>query len=184
MAVIGTAAMQMVHTLRGSYKHFVISNADTVPGAILVEFLNQIITFCEEEWELKNFDDGLSDRFDSFDACVRANECTPCWADPLCRGEVHSTMICAFMVAGATTGTGLYLIGTFRLGRLISFVPLTVEAAFLAGCGWKIVKSKSLSPQKWSAKSVVGGVLTRNWRRFSWYILFGGGSSTRDSRLH
>ena len=139
MAVIGTAAMQLVHTFQGSYTHFVISNADTVPGAIMVGVVHLIIGYCEDEWELTH--SHLLIGSESFEECIKDRQCKPCWEDDDCRTEAHSTIICAIMFSGITTGTGLFLIGKFKLGRLISFVPLTVEAAFLAGCGWKIVKT-------------------------------------------
>ena len=54
VAVFGTAMMQAIHTLNGSYRHFVISNADTVPGAVMVEIIQLIVTQCELEWELSH----------------------------------------------------------------------------------------------------------------------------------
>ncbi len=50
-----------------------------------------------------------------------------------------ATIICAIAVASAATGLFLFLLGRFRLGELIRFVPVPVIAGFLAGIGCMIL---------------------------------------------
>ena len=144
VAVMGTALMQAVHTFFGSYRHFVISNADTVPGAVMVEIVQLIVKTMEREWELTRMAQ-MEGRDPDMDwaECMkeRPDACMPCWEDQQCWLRVHSTIVAGMMLCAAVTGASLYLFGTMKWGNLISFVPLTVQAAFLAGCGWKITKT-------------------------------------------
>ena len=149
-AVTGSAAMQSVHTLFGSYNHYVISNADTMPGAVMIEILGAVREECELRWELENkelFED-IDTNGDLYlsDVEIEAGHAagkkwTRCYEDRKCWQGVHSTMVFAMMFAGLLTSGVLFMMGKHKLGNLISFVPLTVEAAFLAGCGWKIAKT-------------------------------------------
>ena len=50
------------------------------------------------------------------------------------------TIIVATMLATIATGLALLLLGHFRLGGLIRFVPFPVIGGFLAGTGWLILK--------------------------------------------
>ncbi|MGI9465196.1 MAG: SulP family inorganic anion transporter, partial [Aestuariivirgaceae bacterium] len=45
------------------------------------------------------------------------------------------TIICAIAIASTATGLFLFLLGRFRLGKLVRFVPVPVIAGFLAGIG-------------------------------------------------
>ncbi len=54
-----------------------------------------------------------------------------------------SSIVDVFVLLGMTTlSTGLlmWLLGRFRLGGLVRYVPTTVVAAFMAGTGWLLVK--------------------------------------------
>lgn len=53
--------------------------------------------------------------------------------------EILATIIVMIGLATALTGAALFAMGTFRLGRLIRFIPYPVLAGFLAGMGWLIV---------------------------------------------
>jgi SulP family sulfate permease len=50
------------------------------------------------------------------------------------------TAIGALMLATILTGTFLFLMGVFRLGELIRFIPFPVIGGFLGGTGWLLVK--------------------------------------------
>ena len=160
ICVTGSALMQAVHTLFGSYNHFVITNADTLPGAVLVEILRSVQADIEAKWILLN--QGDFDLLDTDQDLLLTNEeiqagltmheqinatvskpvvWKHCYEDEKCWQKVHSTMVFALMFAGLVTSLTLIYMGKKRMGNLISFVPLTVEAAFLAGCGWKIAKT-------------------------------------------
>ena len=54
--------------------------------------------------------------------------------------EIAVTVVAAMGLASVLTGAAFYVIGYFRLGRLIRFVPFPVIAGFLAGTGWLITK--------------------------------------------
>jgi len=47
-----------------------------------------------------------------------------------------TTLLCTLGVATLATGIFFYLLGQFRLGRFIRFVPMPVVAGFIAGMGW------------------------------------------------
>jgi hypothetical protein len=146
VAVWGTMFMQAVHTFWGSYNHFVISNADTVPGAVLVEIIGVVVETCEREWKLTHahlLETLSSGTVKDWEECLKDHPelCKACWADEECWMEVHSTVVVAVMLCSGVTGLILTLIGKWKWGNLICFVPLTVQAAFLAGVGWKIAKT-------------------------------------------
>jgi sulfate permease, SulP family len=54
--------------------------------------------------------------------------------------EIAVTVVAAMGVSSVLTGAAFYVIGYFRLGSLIRFVPFPVIAGFLAGTGWLITK--------------------------------------------
>ena len=54
--------------------------------------------------------------------------------------EITVTALAAIGLATAFGGVVLFLLGHFRLGGLIRFIPFPVIAAFLAGSGWLIAK--------------------------------------------
>ncbi len=148
--VMGTMLMQGVHTKKGSYRHFVISNADTVPGAVMVEIVQAIVKTCEEKWELAQeyrlkqyVESNQKETGMEWSECMQLHPevCQACWENHACWMRVHTTIVVGIMLSSFVTGFVLYGLGKLRWGNLISFVPLTVEAAFLAGVGWKITKT-------------------------------------------
>ena len=58
-----------------------------------------------------------------------------------CLAEARSSIVAAIMISCFSTGAVLYLLGKYKGGSLISFVPFPVQCGFLAGCGFKIVKT-------------------------------------------
>ena len=54
--------------------------------------------------------------------------------------DIAATIVVAAAVATLATGAVLLVLGYFRLGRLIRFVPFPVTAGFLAGTGWLILQ--------------------------------------------
>ena len=58
-----------------------------------------------------------------------------------CYDRAASTILAATMVTGIAVGLIMMLMGTkIKAGPLVSFIPITVQAAFLAGCGASIFK--------------------------------------------
>ncbi len=54
--------------------------------------------------------------------------------------DIAATIVVAAAIATLATGAVLLILGYFRLGRLIRFVPFPVIAGFLAGTGWLILQ--------------------------------------------
>jgi SulP family sulfate permease len=54
--------------------------------------------------------------------------------------EVAVTVVAALGLSSMLTGVAFYVMGFFRLGRLVRFIPFPVIAGFLAGTGWLITK--------------------------------------------
>jgi SulP family sulfate permease len=52
----------------------------------------------------------------------------------------YATVVAAMAVTSLVTGIGFLLMGVFRLGGLIRFIPYPVIGGFLAGTGWLLVK--------------------------------------------
>lgn len=56
-------------------------------------------------------------------------------------GEIAlATMVVAIAVSSLLFGCTLFLLGAFRLGNLVRFIPYPVVAGFLAGVGWLLVR--------------------------------------------
>ena len=51
---------------------------------------------------------------------------------------IFVTIVAATMVATVATGVVLLLLGYFKLGRLVRFVPFPVVGGFMAGTGWLV----------------------------------------------
>ena len=51
----------------------------------------------------------------------------------------HATVIAAIGVGTALTGIATFVVGLFRVGSVIRFVPYPVIGGFLAGTGWLIL---------------------------------------------
>jgi SulP family sulfate permease len=60
--------------------------------------------------------------------------------DPGERPDVFLTVIAATLVVTILCGVVFLVLGTFRLGNLIRFVPYPVVGGFLAGTGWLLFK--------------------------------------------
>lgn len=54
--------------------------------------------------------------------------------------ETFLTVVAAIVLASALTGVFFLLLGSFKLGHLVRFVPYPVIGGFLAGTGWLLVK--------------------------------------------
>jgi SulP family sulfate permease len=52
----------------------------------------------------------------------------------------YATVVAVMAVTSLVTGIGFLLMGIFRLGGLIRFIPYPVIGGFLAGTGWLLVK--------------------------------------------
>ena len=56
-------------------------------------------------------------------------------------GEIAlATMVVAIALSSLLFGCTLFLLGVFRLGNLVRFIPYPVVAGFLAGVGWLLVR--------------------------------------------
>ena len=53
---------------------------------------------------------------------------------------VYSTIWAAIALTGFFSGIFLFLVGRFRLGRWIRFIPYPVVGGFLAGTGWLLAR--------------------------------------------
>jgi SulP family sulfate permease len=60
--------------------------------------------------------------------------------DPGERPDIFLTVIAATLVVTILCGVVFLVLGTFRLGNLIRFVPYPVVGGFLAGTGWLLLK--------------------------------------------
>jgi SulP family sulfate permease len=58
-------------------------------------------------------------------------------ADP---ERAYYTVAAAIVLSSLATGVVFYLIGQFKLGNLVRFIPFPVIGGFLAGTGWLIVR--------------------------------------------
>lgn len=54
-------------------------------------------------------------------------------------GDVYSTVLGALVAASLVTGACMGLLGAFRLGGLIRFIPYPVIGGFLGGAGWLLL---------------------------------------------
>ncbi|MCC7015792.1 MAG: hypothetical protein IT564_01125, partial [Rhodospirillales bacterium] len=54
--------------------------------------------------------------------------------------DALATMVIAIALASLLFGCTLFLLGAFRLGNLVRFIPYPVVAGFLAGVGWLLVR--------------------------------------------
>lgn len=192
LAVMGTAIQQAWATFFSSYKHFNITNADTLPAAIFVNMITYAVETVENENQVKyetemGFESNLalmevrrgdstagvtgtsgmstdlsllSQMTNDTDTASLSDSFTPrllCVSDgglPMslhldnkpyeeygCFDQATSTILALTMITTMSVGGIMALLGSkFNAGPLISFVPLTVQCAFLAGCGGSIFK--------------------------------------------
>ena len=52
---------------------------------------------------------------------------------------LFATLVATIAIASITMGLTLYLLGTFRLGNLVRFLPFPVIGGFLGGTGWLLL---------------------------------------------
>ena len=191
LAVMGTAIQQAWATFFSSYKHFNITNADTLPAAIFVNMITYAVETVENENQVKyetemgfeskvalelrrgdttggvaatsgmsadiallsqlqNETDvaGLSDSFTPRVLCVSDGGLPVSlhlgnkpYEEYGCFDQATSTILALTMITTFSVGGTMTLLGSkLNAGPLISFVPLTVQCAFLAGCGGSIFK--------------------------------------------
>ncbi|MBI4781259.1 MAG: cyclic nucleotide-binding domain-containing protein [Oscillatoriophycideae cyanobacterium NC_groundwater_1537_Pr4_S-0.65um_50_18] len=108
-------------------------------------------------------------------------------------GEILSTVMVSLALTTLLTGIGCFLLGQFKLGELIRFIPYPVVGGFLAGTGWLLsvgamllMTNLSLSleqlPQLWQPQviwqwipgSCFGILLVIVLRRYSHVLLMPG----------
>ncbi len=58
-------------------------------------------------------------------------------ADP---DSIFSTVVAAIIICSFATGLTFYLIGQFKLGNLVRYIPFPVVGGFLAGTGWLLTR--------------------------------------------
>jgi SulP family sulfate permease len=58
-------------------------------------------------------------------------------ADP---EAIFSTVVAAIIISSIATGLTFYLIGQFKLGNLVRYIPYPVVGGFLAGTGWLLTR--------------------------------------------
>jgi sulfate permease, SulP family len=54
--------------------------------------------------------------------------------------SAFSTVVAAVMICSFATGIIFFLIGTFKLGNLVRYIPYPVVGGFLAGTGWLLTR--------------------------------------------
>ncbi len=67
-------------------------------------------------------------------------------------GTLLATVLASIALAALTTGLGIWLLGTLRMGNFVRFIPYPVIGGFLAGSGWLLATG--------SVKAVTGIPLT------------------------
>lgn len=58
-------------------------------------------------------------------------------ADP---DSIYSTVVAAIIISSLATGLTFFLIGQFKLGNLVRYIPYPVVGGFLAGTGWLLTR--------------------------------------------
>ncbi|MBL8166152.1 MAG: SulP family inorganic anion transporter, partial [Anaerolineae bacterium] len=61
-------------------------------------------------------------------------------SNPLASDELFATVIALILTMTLLTGVFLVLLGTFRLGGLVRYIPYPVIGGFLAGTGWLLAQ--------------------------------------------
>ena len=86
-------------------------------------------------------------------------------ADP---DEIFSTVVAAIIISSMATGLAFYLIGQFKLGNLVRYIPFPVVGGFLAGTGWLLTRGaiEVMAGQTMSVevlRSLLGPELLLRW---------------------
>ncbi len=103
--------------------------------------------------------------------------------------EIYFTVVAVIAASSVLTGVVFYLLGRFRLGNLVRFIPYPVVGGFLAGIGWLLftggigvmtgltIDPSSLSgllgPEmvaKWLPGLILAAILLFVTRRFSHFL--------------
>lgn len=82
--------------------------------------------------------------------------------------DAFLTVVSALAITSLVTGGFLLLLGTFRLGNLIRFIPHPVVGGFLAGTGWVLVRGavrimSGVSPDFHNLRDLFGAALAAKW---------------------
>jgi len=105
--------------------------------------------------------------------------------------QVFLTVVCAIALTSLLTGAFLLLLGLFKVGELIRFIPYPVVGGFIAGTGWLLAKGSvqvmtdlALSPAqlpmllqpdvliRWLSGSVFAVVLVLVSRRYTHSLFY------------
>jgi MFS superfamily sulfate permease-like transporter/CRP-like cAMP-binding protein len=155
VAVLGTIVLQVVSSWLSPYKSFAIAHADSVPAAVMVQVIasaSEIIDMRyyetqghqKTQWELaRNITTAPEVQDCLLGIAEYPEECFPyveCWEDTRCKQAAHTTVFIAIVVGNLFVALSLFILGSGHAARVIAFVPTTVQAAFLAGVGFKIFK--------------------------------------------
>jgi len=102
--------------------------------------------------------------------------------------DVFATLIAALAATTLITGLVFYLLGRFRLGKLVRFMPYPVVGGFLAGTGWLLIQGSlsvmsgeavdvrhlgvlgSVDALRWVPGAVLGIALTIAMRRIKHHL--------------
>eukprot|EP01051_Picozoa_sp_SAG22_P006810 SAG22_NODE_459_length_10228_cov_9.593642_7_plen_976_part_00 len=151
MATVGTICLQVTASFFSPYKGFAIANCDTVPGAVMVGIIASIAESVEDvhdadQAEMQYVYDTLEASFDNTTSNVTQSflhrpAVTECYEDETCTTRARSTIIVGIMFCNFIVAALLFGMGSGHAARVIAFVPTTVQSAFLAAVGWKILKT-------------------------------------------
>jgi MFS superfamily sulfate permease-like transporter len=147
--------LQLVQSMLSPYKAYAIAHADSVPAAVLVQVIQTAIDYVELDFyhrqryskfaweEVQNITIGPEREDCALGIAEYPEMCyeyTECVDDEECKTRAHSTIFCAIVFGNMFVALILFLLGAGHAARVIAFVPTTVQAAFLAGVGFKIFK--------------------------------------------
>ncbi len=102
--------------------------------------------------------------------------------------DVFATLIAAIASTALITGLVFYLLGRFRLGKLVRFIPYPVVGGFLAGTGWLLMQGSlsvmtgesvdvrhlgvlaDVDPLRWVPGAILAVALTIAMRRIKHHL--------------
>jgi SulP family sulfate permease len=148
MATIGTIFLQVSASLFSPYRGFAIANCDTVPGAVMVAVIAYMVDYVEDQHLIEQ--DAMNAQHLTINGNVTTGELFPsvapfeyteCYDDENCMTAARSTILVGIILSNLIVAGLLFAMASGHAARVIAFVPTTVQAAFLAGVGWKILKT-------------------------------------------
>ncbi len=71
---------------------------------------------------------------------VAAGGITASLAGTVAPDSIFSTVVAAIIISSLATGLTFFLIGQFKLGNLVRYIPYPVVGGFLAGTGWLLTR--------------------------------------------